>query len=691
MLMTTKDSNPHRSSASHDDDASVEMDSIDYLIDPASRQKQIDRYVIEKVLGDGGMGKVFLAWDQKLKRPVALKVLLPAIADEDIARERFRREAEYMATLCHPGICPVFDYGEWRSVFYIAMQYLDGVPLSQLLARQGAQTPFIAVQYVRQLADALRHAHQRDVLHRDLKPSNIILCGSSAVLTDFGMARRIEEHEQITESDEPIGTLTYMPIEQFRADHDAVGPHSDVYSLGAIFFEMLTGQPPFTGDWADVMKQLVKAPCPRAKELIPDLDPELDALCSCMFAKEPEDRMASMNEVVSRIDAWMEGPSRSIEAVVPPKLTEDGVTVTELRIGHRKSALMVEGQAFLIGRDARRNDLCIDHPDISRTHAVIVSNESAGPSVVDLKSRTGLRQGKQRVHVAKLEKEGSFRLGTIRVQYQSSRWRERSKKLLLGPIVGNSGRTTFSRGLWKRRQNVEVGVTIARHDFVHSQGGLRELFHHVKSGTCRLRHPNLIRTYRVIEDDGEILMIQKWPRLGTLSMRRKAGESFTLESIIRMGHELGAALDFCESQRIVHGAISPETIQFDRRGTALLGELTLPSMQSSYARATDDFSSNSLMSSGVAAPETATDPPRCDLHSDLYSLAATLHSLLAELNREIPSDEACDLITRDKAASFMRGMDEVLQRSLESDPALRFPSMLAFRQAWTLATSPSPA
>ncbi|MDH3571239.1 MAG: serine/threonine protein kinase, partial [Gemmatimonadota bacterium] len=206
-----------------------------------------DRYTIERELGKGGMATVYLAEDVKHHRPVALKVLRPELAAA-LGPERFLREIEIAANLHHPHILPLYDSGEAEGFLYYVMPYVEGESLRDRLEREKQLAIDDALQVAREVADALSYAHAHGVIHRDIKPENILLESGHAVVADFGIARAVDAAggARLTETGIAIGTPAYMSPEQAGGEKDLDG-RSDLYSLGCVLYEMLAGQPPFTG------------------------------------------------------------------------------------------------------------------------------------------------------------------------------------------------------------------------------------------------------------------------------------------------------------------------------------------------------------------------------------------------------------------------------------------------------------
>jgi beta-lactam-binding protein with PASTA domain/predicted Ser/Thr protein kinase len=263
------------------------------------------RYRIMRKLGAGGMADVYLAEDQELGRRVAIKILNGRHANDDQFIERFRREAKNAAALNHPNIVSIYDRGEAEDTYYIAMEYLDGRTLKELIVGRGKAPVNVAVEYARQILSALRFAHRHGIVHRDIKPHNVLVDGEGRVkVTDFGIARA--GTSQMTETGSIVGTAHYLSPEQAKGGE--VDPRSDLYSLGVVLYELLTGKTPFEGDTPVeiAMKHLSAAPKPPSK-LRPDIPPELDMVILRALAKDPDDRYQSADEMEADLERVARG------------------------------------------------------------------------------------------------------------------------------------------------------------------------------------------------------------------------------------------------------------------------------------------------------------------------------------------------------------------------------------------------
>jgi len=265
--------------------------------------REFGRYQILREVGRGNMATVYLAQDSRLEREVALKIVRTDNGGGDGLFQRFQEEAKAAATLSHAGICPVYDLGTRDGRHYIAMAYIKGHPLSRYIVPEKLQPERKAALVVLRLARALDHAHRRGVVHRDLKPSNIIVdADAQPVITDFGLACRIGQADiRLTQAGELVGTPAYMSPEQANGDLKNIGPPSDVYSLGVILYQLLTGRLPFEGSVTKVIIQIISDE-PKAPSVYrPDLEPDLEQLCLAMMAKSADDRPASMESVADTI------------------------------------------------------------------------------------------------------------------------------------------------------------------------------------------------------------------------------------------------------------------------------------------------------------------------------------------------------------------------------------------------------
>jgi beta-lactam-binding protein with PASTA domain/predicted Ser/Thr protein kinase len=268
------------------------------------------RYRLVSRLGSGGMADVWCAEDLQLGRRVALKLLHRRFAEDAEFVERFRREASSAAGLQHPNVVSVYDRGEFDGTYYIAMEFLDGITLKDLVRRDGPLDPARAIDLAIQVLRAARFAHKRGIIHRDLKPHNVIVDAEDrAKVTDFGIARA--GASDMTETGSILGTAQYLSPEQ--AQGHAVSAQSDLYAIGIVLYEMLTATVPFEGDSAVTiaLKQVSEPPLPPSR-LNPAVTPELEAVVMRALAKQPEHRFGDADEFIAALEvarAGLEAPS----------------------------------------------------------------------------------------------------------------------------------------------------------------------------------------------------------------------------------------------------------------------------------------------------------------------------------------------------------------------------------------------
>ena len=282
---------------------------------------EIAGYTLESLLGRGGMGEVFRAVDAHLARAVALKVLAPGLVHDEASRERILRESQLAASLDHPNVIPVYAAGEADGHVYIAMRLVEGSDLRSVLRRDGRLEPARAIALVAQVASALDAAHARGLVHRDVKPSNVLIDEQQerehCYLADFGITTTASDLQPADVSQRLLGTLAYVAPEQVRGD--PVDARADVYSLGCLLFECLTGEVPFVrdSDIAVVFAHLEEPP-PKPSERVHELPPELDAVIARALAKQPDARHATCGELVddARRALALDEPRRSRRGLV---------------------------------------------------------------------------------------------------------------------------------------------------------------------------------------------------------------------------------------------------------------------------------------------------------------------------------------------------------------------------------------
>jgi predicted Ser/Thr protein kinase len=283
-------------------------------------------YDIQREVGRGGMGVVYLATDRRLGRRVALKVIVPELAADPQFRQRFEREARVAATLEHPHVVPVYEAGEHDGSLFIAMRFIDGRDLATEVRDHGRLAPDRLGRIVAQVAGALDAAHRSGVVHRDVKPANVLLTGTGddeqAYLTDFGLTREAASESGLTLTGQWVGTVDYAAPEQILGE--PTDARSDVYALGCLAFQALTGKPPFQGAPAARLFAHMNEPPPSACAARTELRPEVDAALARAMAKKPADRFQSAGDLGRALAAALAGQAQ----VEPERTVARGAALT---------------------------------------------------------------------------------------------------------------------------------------------------------------------------------------------------------------------------------------------------------------------------------------------------------------------------------------------------------------------------
>jgi len=288
------------------------------------------RYELHRRLGRGGMAEVYLARDQMLDRAVAVKVLFPALATDPGFVERFRREAQSAAGLNHPNIVGVYDWGEANGTYFIVMEYVEGESLAELIQHEGRLDPDRSAEIASDIAAALGFAHRNGgVIHRDVKPGNVLITPEGAVkVADFGIARAISDNsdQNLTKTGSVMGTATYFSPEQARGA--AVDPRSDVYSLGCVIYEMVTGRPPFQGENAvAIAYKHVQEAAVSPRLVDPAIPDTLEAIILKCLAKNPDNRYPSAQDLRADLTRYLQGARIMAEPVMAQMGDPDATNV----------------------------------------------------------------------------------------------------------------------------------------------------------------------------------------------------------------------------------------------------------------------------------------------------------------------------------------------------------------------------
>jgi serine/threonine protein kinase len=362
-------------------------------------------FELQAELGRGGMGVVYKAWQKSLERPVAMKLLLSEHTRNPQLLARFLAEARAAASLTHPNIVSVYQVGECIAGPYFVMEFIDGPSLESLLQRT-VPIPW-SVALLITVAEAVQHAHEKGIIHRDLKPANIMLHGSKRpVVMDFGIAKVLNKGAKMTQPGALIGTPAFMPPEQAGEQPDMIGPHSDVYSLGAILYNLLAGKPPFDEltPMRTVFRVMSAEPPEPVRLFRPEVPSRLEAVCMKCLEKDPAHRYASAQALADDLKRLRS----SLAGKAPETRVRSGPPSVVL-VSESGKQVRLFNPTTVIGRSPEC-DMVIKASDVSKRHCRILL--SPGQVVVeDLGSSNGTYVNGEPVEKARLSDGDELELG----------------------------------------------------------------------------------------------------------------------------------------------------------------------------------------------------------------------------------------------------------------------------------------
>src|SRR6266480_4406864 len=303
-----------------DADNSETLESVLAEIDVRDADWRLGNYQILEEIGRGGMGVIYRARQRHSRRIVALKRILSYHADSQETLARFRREAQAAASLDHPNILPIYEVGESEDGFpFFSMKFASGGSLLDAAPGLGSE-PRRSVALMAKVARAVQYAHTQGILHRDLKPGNVLLDGrGEPLVSDFGLAKWLDTVSDLTRSLTIFGTPGYIAPEQAKGSAPNLTPAADVYSLGAILFDLFTGRPPFLGEHAlAVIQQASEKSAPKLRSIAPTLDRDLETICARCLEREPQARYRSAGDLAIDLERWLEGRPIIARRVSPP-------------------------------------------------------------------------------------------------------------------------------------------------------------------------------------------------------------------------------------------------------------------------------------------------------------------------------------------------------------------------------------
>src|SRR5574344_1040463 len=280
-------------------------------------QKVNDRYQIVKTLGEGGMANVYLAYDTILNRNVAVKILRGEFENDEKFIRRFQREALSASNLSHPNIVEMYDFGEDHGQNYIVMEYVDGKTLKQLIKKRGKLTVSEVIDIMMQLTDGMAHAHDSYIIHRDIKPQNIMILANGMIkITDFGVATALNS-TQLTQTNSVMGTVHYLPPEQAQGKGSTI--RSDIYSMGIMMYELLTGLVPYKGDTAvEIALKHLKEPLPSVRKFNASIPQSIENVIIKATAKNPKNRYTDARAMHEDIKTALDDSRRNEPRYIYP-------------------------------------------------------------------------------------------------------------------------------------------------------------------------------------------------------------------------------------------------------------------------------------------------------------------------------------------------------------------------------------
>ena len=366
----------------------------------------IPGYELLETLGEGGMGVVYLARQTGLNRRVAVKMIRGGSQARPDHFARFRIEAEAVARLRHPNIIQIHEIGEVNGLPFVSLELLEGGSLADRL--EGTPQPARpTAELLLTLASAIQVAHDVGIVHRDLKPSNVLFTeDGTPIITDFGLAKRIDSDSRQTETGQIMGSPSYMAPEQARGHTREVGPAADVYALGAILYEMLTGRPPFKGETPmETVRQVIDDEVVPPSRLVPKVDRDLETICLKCLSKEPPRRYASASALAEDLDRHRKGESIHARRASP---VERGVKWARRRPA--AAALLCTGPRGLSGPDRRRSLLRAQparRRGASKNQHVLDEHKTVGRLAVEA------REASTAEELSRVQNELSSRLGSL--------------------------------------------------------------------------------------------------------------------------------------------------------------------------------------------------------------------------------------------------------------------------------------
>ncbi len=615
---------------SSDDEPSTMEDSAELtaFLAPPQMSDELGRlgpYRILKVLGQGGMGVVYLAEDQVLKRPVAIKAMLPGVAAKQVNRQRFLREARAMAKIKNEHVITIYQVDDDRGVPYLAMEFLEGEPLDVRLARE-CRLPYLDIARIgRETADGLASAHENGLIHRDIKPGNLWLVKprGRVVILDFGLARVAEEDSSLTRSGIILGTPAYMSPEQARTM--PLDGRSDLFSLGVVLYRMATGKLPFNGqDAFAVLAALTMEEAKPIWDLNPDVPWPLGKIINQLMAKNPDDRPATAADVAQilyRVEEELRDPASILAPLSKPRSGP------------------LPDVAPLMSLDLENLSIKDDEDALDVGDLEILPDEPLPPAPL--------------VPAKRFKELTGHALGVYEI----------------GPVLGQG-----QHGVTFRARDGKSGQTVALRILSPEFPRNDEETHHFTQAVgnaLALRHPNLVALYGAGKTAPYCWMAQEFidgRSLAQVLQELEKAPKASWQMGVRVAYHIGQALEFTRLHRIIHGNVTPANILIRASDqTALLNDLRLVKALKGSRLQQSVVDQKVFAERAYLAPEQVDGGKSyVDFLCDLYGLGAVVYHLITG-QPLFPSDTLKEAIAeiRDGTPIRPRKIQKAIPRELE--------------------------
>lgn len=563
----------------------LEKAELTSFLAPAQADDELGRlgnYRMLKILGAGGMGVVFHAEDVVLKRPVAIKAMLPSVAGKLINRQRFLREAQAMAAVKNEHVITIYQVGVDRGVPYLAMEFLEGEPLDVRLEREQRLTPLQVARIGRQTAEGLASAHERGLIHRDIKPGNLWLVRprDRVVILDFGLARVVEEDTSLTRPGVILGTPSYMSPEQARSQ--PLDGRSDLFSLGIVLYHSVTGTLPFRGAdaFAVITALALEAPKPVWDEN-PNVPWPLGKLIMQLLEKDPDERPVSAAEVAQTlvaVEKELRNPPIEVFAPTPPP-------------SRPRPAAPVYHDAIAVDTT--------DEEAVEVADLEILPDDAEPPLVMA-----------KRLHEL---------TGRVIGVYE------------IGPVVGQGHHGIVFRAR-EQRTGQALALKVLAPDFPQNETEVQQ-FNHAMGTALALAHPNLVRLHAAGKTGPYCWMAQQYIEGKSLAqvlheLDENPRNSWQLG--LRVALHIARALDFTGQHRLVHGNVTPKNILVRGKDQAvLLNDLRLLSaLKGSQLQHAVMDQKRTAERTYLAPEQVEGDKSYIDFLCDIYSLGASVYHVI---------------------------------------------------------------